>query len=412
MTWNQRLVTMAYSCLALGLFLSTTLEAGFHIFLVLALFLNAKAIFKNFKSYPKSAMALFLFSIACIASVLFNQDIMLKGFASVTKVKYYLIASLSILPIHFALKDAPIIKKNLIRVLMFAAVLGSLLGLFALFKGHHLFGGKLACHETRNCGMSGMYMNYAHGLSFLLTLMLASLFDYIVRVYFSGDQQVIATTKKNWREILPLSWLVPIFIFLLFAFYMTFTRGAWLAFLILAPFYFLKNHLKKFLLLGGVCLISAFLVFQLVPKVRETFLNRQLSNDERVGSFKAALYAFSERPILGYGLLNFEPHSSEIKERYGINNAYFKGHAHNNFLEFLATTGAIGFFFFVAFIYFVFQESFTRSDFLARIMPSLMVAFIAGGMTQSTFILADNTFFITGFFALFAALNPRLKYVD
>jgi len=66
---------------------------------------------------------------------------------------------------------------------------------------------------------------------------------------------------------------------------------------------------------------------------------RPESDLQRIGQWKTALAAFRDHPVLGVGYMNFEPLCSSIKEKYNIPPANFCGHAHNNFLEMLATTG-------------------------------------------------------------------------
>jgi O-antigen ligase len=363
--------------------MSTSLLAGFHIFIILPILFTLKHF--SLKKMSKSQLTFFFFSIACLVSVAVNQDIESRGFSPMTKVKYYLIAVLAILPVQMAFDkfiDTDK-RKKLFKAFLFFASLAGLAGLIALWSGVNPLTLKKACHIERNCGMAGMYMNYAHSLGYFMSAMLALL-----------------VFREEIKKYIDLKWIYLVFAFNLFAFYMTFTRGAWLGFLAAIPFVFIKKNKK--LVLGGLLgmIIIGAMSFFFIPKVHDTFMNRQTSNDERVGSWRAAIKAFEERPILGYGLLNFEPHSSELKVKYNLNNAYFKGHAHNIFLEFLATTGAVGFLLFLSWIIFWFIEMYKRPDLVGAVMLPVIISFAVSGLTQSTFVLADNTFFITAFYLL------------
>lgn len=368
--------------LVIGLYMSTSLLAGFHIFLLIPIFYFWNEQYAC--RWTKSQVFFWIFSIACLLSVAVNQDIESRGFSPMTKVKYYIIALLAIFPLEHMfnryLDEAQ--KKKLFRAFLFFATLAGVSGLIGLYTGFNPLAFRKACHETRNCGMAGMYMNYAHGLNYFMTIMFALL------IY-----------KNRVQKFISNNWLYGIFAFNLFAFYATLTRGAWLGFLAAIPFAFIK--IKKRLVIGGILAVVVIGTFSFffIPKVQETFMNRQTSNDERIGSWRAAIKAFEERPLLGYGLLNFEPHSSELKIKYNLNNAYFKGHAHNIFLEFLATTGIIGFGSFVLWLIFWFCEMYQRNDIIALVAMPVIISFSVAGLTQSTFVLADNTFFMTAFYA-------------
>jgi O-antigen ligase len=231
--------------------------------------------------------------------------------------------------------------------------------------------------------MSGMYMNYAHSLNYFMSILLGLI------IYRDAIKKYISE-----------KWLYLVFAINLFAFYESFTRGAWLGFLAAIPFALIKKKRKIVLSAIIATILVGTLSFLFIPKVNETFMNRKDSNDERVGSWKAAIKAFEERPVFGYGLRNFEPHSSELKIKYHLNNAYFVGHAHNIFLEILSNTGIVGFSFFILWLFFWFKEMLIRNDLFSHIAIPVIVSFIVGGLTQSTFILADNTFFITAFYML------------
>jgi O-antigen ligase len=384
----NKLTYWALFCLCISLFMGTSLLAGFHILLIIPILFSLKDL--SVKKLSWSQIFFLLFGLFCLLSVFVNQDIETRGYSPMTKAKYYFIAVLGILPMQKAFDQYINTDRRLkmFKGFLIFSVVASLAGLIALYTQVNPFTFKKACHESRNCGMSGMYMNYAHSLNYLMALLFAM-------IVYGSD------LKKYFHEkFFNVNLIYVIFIFQAIAFYLSFTRGAWLGFLASIPFAFYKK--KKSWVIGGVLAIILFGAFAyfFIPKVQETFTSRQASNDERVGSWRAAIKAFEERPILGFGMLNFEPHSGELKVKYHLNNAYFKGHAHNIFLEFLSTTGILGFSAFLLWLIFWIKEMLNRSDLISNLAIPLIVAFIVGGLTQSTFVLAENTFFITGFYML------------
>ena len=89
-------------CLALGLFTSITFLALTHIFIVIpCIYFLPKT---NFKEWSKSQWFLLAMIVAIILSVLVNQDIAVAGYMPLTKIKYYLIALLSIAPFSYYFK--------------------------------------------------------------------------------------------------------------------------------------------------------------------------------------------------------------------------------------------------------------------------------------------------------------------
>ena len=139
------------------------------------------------------------------------------------------------------------------------------------------------------------------------------------------------------------------------------------------------------------------LAFIFSQKVQDTILKRQASNQIRLTFFKTALKAVSERPLFGFGFKNFEPHTKLIKKRYNMKYQNIPGHAHNNYLEHLASTGIIGFILMLCFCFRWIWETYRYQPLL---FPFVM-SFLVSGMTQYTFGDGENVFFILGIFSLF-----------
>lgn len=375
--FEKTLAFMIYGSLmvlALGLLTSTTLLALSHIFiLVPGLYFLSKT---NFKALPKSAWALLAMTIVIMLSVLVNQDIATKGYKPIFKAKYFLVGFISLAPFGWYFKNYYNEKKisYLLYVLCISTTVATIAGLIGLWTGINPILMKVA-HPNRNSGLFGMLMNYAHNLSFFL-IILTGLVLY----------------RDQVKKYINIKFVILVLIVNLIGFYFTYTRGAWLGFLAAVPFFFFKEHKKIFIgILSGFVLLGVLTYF-----VAGNMVIRPQSEIERISQWEAALMAFKERPILGYGYLNFETHSGEIKQRYDLPAKNFVGHAHNNFFEMMASTGALGLITFVLWIGFWFKEMYERTDFVARIGLAFIVVFVVDGLTQSTISLGINLFFIIG----------------
>ena len=240
----------------------------------------------------------------------------------------------------------------------------------------------------RNAGLSGMVLNYAHNLA-------------CFQIFVAG----LILYRKRINHIINEKFLYIVFIINTLGLYLSYTRGALLAFIIGLVFIFLKDHKKKFIITAvTLFLLSIAAYFFAGDKIL-----RPGSDRERISQWKAAIKAFEERPVLGYGYLNFEQYSVEIKKRYNIGELQFGGHAHNNFLEMLASTGILGFLCYVAWLVLWLWELYKRNDIIALIGLPMIMTIIVSGLTQSTISLGVNLFFIM---AVYSITQMRVNIKD
>lgn len=358
--------------LALGLLTSMSALALSHILIVIpGIYFIFHADYKNF---PVSAWAMLALVVVLICSIIFNQDIAINGFKPISKVKYFLLGFLALAPLCWYFKKYSTDKKIswLIYALCVSATFATIAGLIGLYSGYNPILMK-AVHPTRNSGLFGMLMNYAHNLSYFLTIVAGLL--------------IYRRESKKWVNI---NFLVIVFVINLIGFYYTYTRGTWLGFLCAIPFYYLKAHKKLFFRLGlGLFVVGIVAYFMAGDKVI-----RPQSEVERISQWKAAVMAFKERPVLGYGYLNFEPHSGEIKTRYELGSVTFVSHAHSNIFEMLGSGGLLGIAVFLIWIGAWFREMYKGSHFMCNIGLAFIVTFFVGGLTQSTITLGINLFFV------------------
>lgn len=144
----------------------------------------------------------------------------------------------------------------------------------------------------------------------------------------------------------------------LYASILSSTRGAWLAlpFVLLLFLWFLRKHVTWKQVGIFVILLIVFIYtvqnnhintgIKRIAKGTEQFINgEELNTSEgvRIMLWQIALSAWHDNPLLGTGIGDFK-HETQIRIDTGLTNlkeAY--GHAHNIFLDALATTGLLGF---------------------------------------------------------------------
>lgn len=376
-------VTFAGLCvLLLGIFTSVSFSALSHILLLIPgfyfLYLEIKQ--KSF-SPPAHWWTLMALMIICWLSVFSNWSEIERPVKHIFKTKYFLVALVS----YFSFKN---LKENfltekrkalLLKLFLLAATVATLSGLIGLWSGFNPLKFKDACHPTRACGLYGMYMTYGYGISLFMVLL-------------SG----VIVHQKRLKLPIPSYWLYVAFVINLVGLVFSFARGGWLGFLGAIPFLFLKDHKKKFLIFVGGSLILLGGAFVASTKVQNMFLKRQGSNEQRLDFFRTAYKAFEEKPIFGYGYKNFEANSKKIKKRHGIGNQHFQGHAHNNALEHLASTGVLGFLAFLAFCLMWLKHAYKEP-----VLFAFVVSFSISGLFQYTFGDGENLFLILGVFSLF-----------
>lgn len=387
---DKILIYMIYGTfvvLALGLVTSTSLLALSHILMIFPIiYFLPKA---DYKKFPKSAWALLAMIFIIIISVAINQDIAINGYKPILKAKYFLFGFLSIAPFSWYFRNTINTKKIswLLYAFCIATTFATIIGIYSKYM---LFNPITMRNVSggRNAGLFGMVMNYAHNMA-----------------YF----QIITTSLIFYRKEIK-NYISEYFLYIIWAInflglYLTYTRGAWLGFLIGVPFFFFKNNKKWFAIVVITLLISGIGLYNLAGKN----VNRPRSDQERISQWQAAVMAFKERPLFGYGYLNFEHHSVEIKKRYGIGQIQFGGHAHSNVFEML---GSGGFFGIISFLFWVgawFGEMYKRKDIIAKTTLPFIVVFFVSGLTQSTIALGINLFFIMAIYSISQIGKDKIK---
>jgi O-antigen ligase len=383
-------VYVGFWILALALFTSNSALSLYHIVMV------APVIYFTLTAKPREfslSMIALLFMVVVIAlSIGVNLEDMRRPLRNFLKIKYFLIGALSVFALRAYFKTPQALErlKWPFRVFLIATSVATISGLIGLWTGYNPLRFAPACSDYRACGLFGMLMTYAYGLSMLLVTLVA--------YWYHGRD-------KLYRWIPP--WAFGLFLSInLLGLFLTYTRGAYLGFLLALPFIFFKRHKIKSTILLIVIFASGLLVYKFVP-LPQDLQNRVYSDTQRIAYYQAAWEGFKEKPLLGYGYRNFEPNVMAIKARHDIGWPKLGGHAHNNFLEHLAATGGLGALAFIAFFVLWAYEMIRRNDVIGEAGLVFVVSCSVSGLFQYTFGDSANVFMIMAIYTLTQVKNYK-----
>jgi len=216
--------------------------------------------------------------------------------------------------------------------------------------------------------------------------------------------------KKALDKTQPLLWRVIYFVAPVLGSAMvvlSFTRGIWIGFVAaLLGCTFLLGKRVFFGSIGALVLVGAVL-FAGSDRIQTRVMGKTnaetQSNNERLLFWKANFQIFKDYPVLGIGYSQNNVHVEEYLKKDGID--WLGGaHAHNQYIHFLAGTGALGLLCFLVFLGAVFYPvgmkilewrkagKFTDSFYLLMGAFAAMLCFVIGAMTESNFSIAKNRF--------------------
>ncbi len=396
-TYLLRLTYFSVWSLALFSFVSLSATDLSHILIIIpAAYYFYKEIKNRELRIEKSSWALLGMILIGVLSILNAPDISNK-LRMIFKLKYLMIGFLAIFPLRelfkiVEMKDA----SKMVKVFLILLAIGNIAGIYALFSQYHPLRLKPASDPWRAAGMYGMAITYGYGVELILILMTAAAWLLKKRVALFINPYIF------W-----ISYLTTIM-----GFYYAFARGAMLAFIFSIPFLFIKTSKKLFLGLSLSGIAGMIVVLALVWNGKDNG-NRFLlkaktkSNMIRLSQYEAAVKGWLEKPLLGWGYRNFEPNAYDIKKRNSIDFADFYGHAHNNYLEYLASMGIFGFISIILFVFFWFMEVYKRNDDFGFILIPFVISFSISGLFQNTINDGENMFVIMFFYSLTQALRNR-----
>lgn len=230
--------------------------------------------------------------------------------------------------------------------------------------------------------------------------------DFAVLIASLSIVYLLTLANSNLKKI--ISWFV-FFLATLLAI-LSETRGAWIYYpvlLFIIVFFYRKVMTAKQWLLGIVVVgcMSFILIFQ-TSNIIETRMNSTVADYQAFqigeGSFNSvgvrldmwsdSIKIFTESPLIGVGISDFKSHSKELMNQGIIKPRAEFGHAHSIYFNILATTGLLGFFGLIFFVFLLPFKFFLKtwrnatSDELRFYSLSgivLITSFMVFGLTES-----------------------------
>lgn len=394
---NIRLTFYSLLMVAIGAFTSITVSSISHILILLPcifftyLFLkeNKKDVLNYFSLSQWCLLGLILLMIFSIIFFWLKYDDSLKHFF---KFKYFLLPLLGVFAYREAFKNYIDLKKRkiLLHLLLISTSVASLSGLIAMVYGLNPIKSHMQLFEGRNTGL--FYIQpYAYGLSLFLIVLTGLIIH-----------------RDKIKEYINTPALITYWVINFLGLYFTYARGAWISYFLALPFFFFgKKHFIKALIL---CVLPIVLSIAFNPRAKERFLNSEVSNSGRIELFKAALYAFSEKPLLGWGFDKFQNNVPYLKEKYNLGHKDMVLKSHNNYLETLATYGIFGFLFLVVFHFSWAYEGFKSKTLIGDINFVFVISMVISGMVDTTWVMPEILFFIMLPYSLMLAFKNETKF--
>ena len=275
--------------------------------------------------------------------------------------------------IYLVVKDLDVnFKKYLPFLLKISGTLVMIIGFFLYFF----------YPDLRNLRYLGWDEHLYRNFSSFLDPNFAGIF-YVLYFVLISDSFNFKKIKSKWQIINLVLIILSIMSVLT-----TFSRSAYIAFVIaVLSFVVLKKEIK-FLLFILVFSIGLFLLPSFSLKSEGTNLMRTASGKARIDSIKNALTIFKDSPILGVGFDSYR----YAQRRYGfINESKMLIHSaagtDNSFLFVLATSGLIGFFSFVYLLYNLFKFSLSSTVLLISLIALCVDSLFLNSLFYSPLML-------------------------
>jgi O-antigen ligase len=252
-------------------------------------------------------------------------------------------------------------------------------------------------------------------MSYGYTAIIPIFFLVVVLAFKKLRHDLMSALKERvfFRYLFRENFLVFLLILSFIALLMCQTRGQIVGVLVGIPVVFFFKNKKSFyfLLVTSIFLISLAAAYTYKfgnPNSRIFKSLNSVNHSQRLSQAKVGMHLFFDNPFFGAGFSSIEERDSKVKEKYNISDKDFVGHAHNNFIEILATTGLLGFAFFILWIFFWIKEVLAiQSVGLRSFFIALITGFLVTGLFQSTFIDSEYSFSL---FALYGLSFVALEY--
>ena len=399
------LIVGAVACLALGVFASTALSAGYHILLLMPGMVCLVRAFRRegWGTLPKSSLALLALIgmgvICCVA----NWNSMHYPLRSLLKLKYFLFGILGLVALRHVICQG--ISRKIVRGLLhlfFASIIISVIyGITGTFADFDLeTWEKKQFH--REGGLTGT-MRFGYGIGMVLPILLA-----------------LWLRREKWADWFDARLLTVTLIMGLVGLLLTQTRGAMLGMLCAVPLTLLLHNRERGLIIGCFfgLLVTLLILGNVIGNERlERMFSvkmpgrymRGFASDDRLSIYTAAVMSMSERPLQGVGMNQFRYHINDLKARYDLDYPDVgASHAHNVFLEIGADLGILGLVALVVWCFLWGLELWRRYDAVGVCLLPFLVAFVVSGQFEYLFD-ANNSFLIFFLYSLSSSTGQLSK---
>lgn len=322
-----------------------------------------------------------------------NSDQIFYAFA---EFRWILLLFSTIIALQLAIKSGFLSQGFMEKYLVFFCILLALISVYGIvqyFTGLDFIRGAsremspaIKVNEQvirwRSSGFFSMPLTFAYSMGMVLNL----LFPFLL--VFSLLQK-----KKLFYFLLALTFAAGSVSVIL-----SYARGAWIAFLgsIFISVFLLLDWRKRLISLAALAgaIVCVYLSSNFVQaRIESIFDMSHRSNSERLSIWKANLLMFQENPWTGVGFNSQGFRVEEYLTKIGTSVEY-PGHAHNNFLQFLSSTGFIGFLLYsIMVFYFMWlslrsfrrhQDNVYLKSFAVALFSS-QVMFHVGGLSECNF---------------------------
>jgi O-antigen ligase len=289
------------------------------------------------------------------------------------------LAKLYYLALPFLVGYVLSICSHSVKSRVFFVWLMSSAALFALAPIQHVWGWPRPNPIPGYPGFYHVHLFLGHHLS------LASIFIFPFFIWL--DLALSARLYQiEWKNRLGRAFYFMVWIVValgLFSFWGAFSRALWISIPLGLLFYiFLRYDFKKFSILGASVGVVVFLA-SLHPVIR-TRVGDAYGWITRAELWRVNFEFFKERPLIGVGWHHNLQLSAAYFESKGILEKSFVGHAHNLYLEILASTGLFGILSFAAWLYFAARLIQKLPKFRLALWGAGVV-FLLNGLTQVNF---------------------------
>lgn len=317
------------------------------------------------QTYRNLVFLILTFIIIILVSLVTNIESAVNLINSIQKVKYYLVILLLIY-----LVDNNFLEINLLRISNFILIVSSIASIYGLFN-YLQYGGRV--------GSFAGVMNFSHNLAIIIVFNCS-----------------VLLARQNSKSILFKSMYLLGIIVNTFAIYLSYTRGAWLAFGCGLILLLLISKIKLIHKTSIICILP-FILHYGTDFSSQVFGNHRESSDHiRFELIKFGLNTIKENPVTGIGYKQFGNFFKANHKKYDISliNESFTDHAHNTYIEICTTTGVIGVSIFLMIVIYWINVIYLNKKYKPIFLPAILCILISG-LTHHNFGIAENLSFIT-----------------